>query len=101
MVHNGIIENYIELKEELIAKGFTFESGPDSEVVAKLLADMWNGDLVSTVQDVVARLDGAFALGIISEFEPDKLVAVRQASPLIVGILENPKTLLLRISRPF
>lgn len=85
VVHNGIIENYIELKEELIAKGFIFESETDSEVVAKLLADMWNGDLVSTVQDVVARLQGAFALGIISEFEPDKLVAVRQASPLIVG----------------
>ncbi|KFZ39699.1 MULTISPECIES: glutamine--fructose-6-phosphate transaminase (isomerizing) [Thermoactinomyces] len=89
VVHNGIIENYIELKEELIAKGFTFESETDSEVVAKLLADMWNGDLVSTVRDVVARLEGAYALGIISELEPDKLVAVRQASPLIVGVGES------------
>lgn len=89
IVHNGIIENYIELKEELVAKGYVFESETDSEVVAKLLADLWDGDLVSTVQKAVARLDGAFALGIISEFEPDKLVAVRQASPLIVGAGEG------------
>jgi glucosamine--fructose-6-phosphate aminotransferase (isomerizing) len=86
VVHNGIIENYIELKEELIAKGHVFTSETDTEVIAKLLADMWDGDLVSTVQKVVARLEGAFALGIISEYEPDKLVAVRQASPLVVGV---------------
>jgi len=89
VVHNGIIENYIELKEELIAKGHTFTSETDTEVVAKLLADMWNGDLVSTVQQVVARLHGAYALGIISEYEPDKLVCVRNQSPLIVGVGEG------------
>jgi glucosamine--fructose-6-phosphate aminotransferase (isomerizing) len=86
VVHNGIIENYIELKEELMAKGHTFVSETDTEVVAKLLAELWNGDLVSTVQNVVARLEGAYALGIISVYEPDKLVAVRCASPLIVGV---------------
>jgi glucosamine--fructose-6-phosphate aminotransferase (isomerizing) len=86
VVHNGIIENYLELKEELIAKGHVFTSETDTEVVAKLLADMWDGDLVSTVQKVVARLEGAYALGIISEYEPDKLVAVRLASPLVVGV---------------
>ncbi|SFJ74049.1 glutamine--fructose-6-phosphate transaminase (isomerizing) [Thermoflavimicrobium dichotomicum] len=86
IVHNGIIENYIELKEELIAKGHRFTSETDTEVVAKLLADLWDGDLVSTVRKVVARLHGAYALGIISEYEPDKLVAVRLASPLVVGL---------------
>ncbi|MBA4496034.1 glutamine--fructose-6-phosphate transaminase (isomerizing) [Paenactinomyces guangxiensis] len=86
IVHNGIIENYIELKEELIAKGYQFTSETDTEVVAKLLSELWNGDLVSTVQKTVARLEGAYALGIVSEYEPDKLVAVRYASPLVVGI---------------
>ncbi|WP_124726450.1 glutamine--fructose-6-phosphate transaminase (isomerizing) [Staphylospora marina] len=86
VVHNGIIENYIELKEELIAKGHVFTSETDTEVIAKLLAELWDGDLVSTVKKVVSRLEGAYALGIISEYEPDKMVAVRQASPLVVGL---------------
>ncbi|TCS93211.1 glutamine--fructose-6-phosphate transaminase (isomerizing) [Hazenella coriacea] len=89
VVHNGIIENYIELREELINQGHTFTSETDSEVVAKLLAECWNGDLVSTVQDVIKRLDGAYALGILSENEPDKIVAVRYASPLVVGLGEG------------
>jgi glucosamine--fructose-6-phosphate aminotransferase (isomerizing) len=86
VVHNGIIENYIELKEELIAKGHTFTSQTDTEVIAKLLADMHDGNLISTVKKVVSRLRGAYALGIISNYEPDKIVAVRLASPLVVGI---------------
>jgi glucosamine--fructose-6-phosphate aminotransferase (isomerizing) len=89
VVHNGIIENYLELKEELQAKGRVFTSETDTEVIAHLLADLWDGDLVSTVQKVVARLEGAYALGIISEHEPDKMVAVRLASPLIVGVGEG------------
>ncbi|SEN38246.1 glutamine--fructose-6-phosphate transaminase (isomerizing) [Lihuaxuella thermophila] len=89
VVHNGIIENYLELKEELIASGHQFTSETDTEVIAKLLAELWNGDLVSTVQQVVSRLEGAYALGIISEYEPDKLVAVRLASPLVVGVGEG------------
>lgn len=86
VVHNGIIENYLELKEELQSKGRIFTSETDTEVIAHLLADLWDGDLVSTVQKAVARLEGAYALGIISEHEPDKIVAVRLASPLIVGL---------------
>ncbi|MFS8512893.1 MAG: glutamine--fructose-6-phosphate transaminase (isomerizing) [Planifilum fulgidum] len=86
VVHNGIIENYLELKEELLAKGCSFQSETDTEVVAHLLADQWDGDLVSTVRKAVRRMRGAYALAIISEFEPDKLVAVRLASPLIVGV---------------
>jgi glucosamine--fructose-6-phosphate aminotransferase (isomerizing) len=89
VVHNGIIENYIELREELIAKGHVFTSETDTEVVAKLLADVYDGDFLSTVKKAVARLEGAYALGIISNYEPDKLIAVRLASPLVVGIGEG------------
>ncbi|GAA5347077.1 glutamine--fructose-6-phosphate transaminase (isomerizing) [Planifilum fimeticola] len=89
VVHNGIIENYLELKEELLAKGCSFQSETDTEVVAHLLADQWDGDLVSTVRKVVRRMKGAYALAIVSEYEPDKLIAVRLASPLIVGIGEG------------
>lgn len=86
VVHNGIIENYMELKEELTAKGHQFESETDTEVIAKLLAELDDGNLVTTVQKVVARLQGAFALGVIHQAEPDKLVAVRFASPLVIGV---------------
>ncbi|SHF04015.1 glucosamine--fructose-6-phosphate aminotransferase (isomerizing) [Seinonella peptonophila] len=86
VVHNGIIENYLELKEELIGKGYTFTSETDTEVIAKLLADLNDGDLVSTVQKAVARLHGAYALGVLSVKEPGRLVAVRYASPLVIGL---------------
>ncbi|UFJ40712.1 glutamine--fructose-6-phosphate transaminase (isomerizing) [Brevibacillus humidisoli] len=86
VVHNGIIENYLSIKEELLAKGYTFASETDTEVIAHLLADTYDGDLVSTVRKVVQRMRGAYALGIMSVHEPDKLVAVRLASPLIVGV---------------
>jgi glucosamine--fructose-6-phosphate aminotransferase (isomerizing) len=89
VVHNGIIENYIELKEELMQKGHRFTSETDTEVVAKLMSEMYDGNLISTVKKVIARLTGAYALGIISNYEPDKLVAVRFASPLVVGVGEG------------
>ncbi|WP_108024152.1 glutamine--fructose-6-phosphate transaminase (isomerizing) [Melghirimyces profundicolus] len=86
VVHNGIIENYLELKEELQEKGYAFTSETDTEVIAHLLADLDDGDLVSTVRKAVARMEGAYALAIAHVDEPDKLVAVRLASPLIVGV---------------
>lgn len=89
VVHNGIIENYLELKEELILSGHRFVSETDTEVIAKLLAEVDDGDLVSTVKKAAARLTGAFALGVISRTEPDKLVAVRCASPLVIGVGED------------
>ncbi|GGE23462.1 glutamine--fructose-6-phosphate aminotransferase [isomerizing] [Marinithermofilum abyssi] len=89
VVHNGIIENYLELKEELAAKGYTFSSETDTEVIAHLLADLYDGDLVSTVRNAVKRMEGAYALGVIHVQEPDKMVAVRLASPLIVGVGEG------------
>ena len=89
VVHNGIIENFLEIKDELMKKGVTFKSETDTEVIAHLIADLYDGDLVSTVRKAVTRMDGAYALGIINVNEPDKLVAVRLASPLVVGLGEN------------
>ncbi len=89
VVHNGIIENFQELKDELIAKGVKFQSETDTEVIAHLLAETYDGDLVSTVQKTVAKMEGAYALGIIHKNEPNKMVAVRLASPLVVGLGET------------
>ncbi|QQE74726.1 glutamine--fructose-6-phosphate transaminase (isomerizing) [Brevibacillus composti] len=89
VVHNGIIENFMPIKEELISKGYTFVSETDTEVIAHLLADLYDGDIVSTARKAVQRMRGAYALGIMTEHEPDKLVAVRLASPLIVGVGEG------------
>lgn len=89
LVHNGIIENYMELKEELIAAGVVFRSETDTEVIAHLIAQLYNGDIVTTVQKTAARLRGAYALAVLTEHEPEKLVAVRLASPLVIGIGEG------------
>ncbi len=89
VVHNGIIENYISLKEELTAKGHTFVSETDTEVISHLIADLYEGDILKAVQKAVKLMTGAFALGVLTEYEPDRLVAVRQASPLIIGIGEG------------
>jgi len=86
VVHNGIIENFLPIKEELLKKGYTFASETDTEVIAHLLADLYDGDIVSTARKAVQRMRGAYALGIMTEYEPDKLVAVRLASPLVVGV---------------
>jgi glucosamine--fructose-6-phosphate aminotransferase (isomerizing) len=86
VVHNGIIENYMELKEELAAKGHRFVSDTDTEVIAHLIADLYEGDIVRAVRLAVRRMRGAYALGVLCEYEPDKLVAVRLSSPLIIGI---------------
>ncbi|NRF95819.1 glutamine--fructose-6-phosphate transaminase (isomerizing) [Paenibacillus frigoriresistens] len=89
VVHNGIIENYISLKEELTAKGHKFVSETDTEVISHLIADLYEGDILKAVQKAVKHMTGAFALGVLTEYEPDRLVAVRQASPLIIGIGEG------------
>ncbi|MDU0202600.1 MULTISPECIES: glutamine--fructose-6-phosphate transaminase (isomerizing) [Paenibacillus] len=89
VVHNGIIENYIALKEELTAKGHQFVSETDTEVISHLIADLYEGDILKAVQKAVKQMTGAFALGVLTEYEPDRLVAVRQASPLIIGIGEG------------
>ena len=89
VVHNGIIENYLMLKDELSAKGHRFVSETDTEVIAHLIADLYEGDLVEAVRSAVKRMRGAFALAVMTEHEPDKLVAVRWASPLIIGVGEG------------
>ncbi|HTG70359.1 MAG TPA: glutamine--fructose-6-phosphate transaminase (isomerizing) [Candidatus Udaeobacter sp.] len=89
IVHNGIVENYLKLKEELVTKGHIFVSETDTEVISHLVADEYNGDIVEAVQRAVKRMRGAFALGVLTEFEPDRLVAVRYASPLVIGVGEG------------
>lgn len=89
VVHNGIIENYAKLKGFLESKGVTFVSETDTEVVAQLLDYYYQGDLLDAVGKVLHRIEGAYALGIVCADEPDKLVAVRKDSPLILGYGEG------------
>ncbi|MCR8636631.1 MULTISPECIES: glutamine--fructose-6-phosphate transaminase (isomerizing) [Paenibacillus] len=89
VVHNGIIENYVALKEELTALGHVFVSETDTEVISHLIASLYEGDIVKAVQKAVTRMTGAFALGVLTEYEPEKLVAVRLSSPLIIGVGEG------------
>ena len=86
VVHNGIIENYMPLKEELIEKGYHFKSETDTEVVAHLLADMYDGDFVGTVRRMLDRVDGAYALEIICADEPDKIICTKKENPLVIGL---------------
>ena len=88
LVHNGIIENYEELRDELLDAGFELESDTDSELVAHLINRCLDetGDLLDAVANAVKRLDGAYALGVMSRDEPGRLVAARAGSPLVVGI---------------
>ena len=88
VVHNGIIENYIKLKNKLIKRGYHFISETDTEVVAHLLDYYYkktNGDIIDTITKVMHRVEGSYALGIIFAEHPDKVYALRKDSPLIVG----------------
>lgn len=89
VVHNGIIENYITLKNFLIKEGYKFISDTDTEVIAQLVDFYYNGNLLDAVKKAVSKLEGSYALGIICSDEPDKIVAVKKDSPLIIGIGEN------------
>ncbi len=86
VVHNGIIENYKQLKERLESKGIPFVSQTDSEVVAQLCEYYYSGDIMDTVIKVVNRLEGSYALGIMCLDEPDALIAVKKDNPLIIGV---------------
>ncbi|MYM85872.1 glutamine--fructose-6-phosphate transaminase (isomerizing) [Duganella sp. BJB488] len=86
LVHNGIIENHDELRAELTALGYVFQSQTDTEVIAHLVDHMYNGDLFDTVQQAVKRLHGAYAIAVFAREEPHRVVAARQGSPLIVGL---------------
>ncbi|MFC7298320.1 glutamine--fructose-6-phosphate transaminase (isomerizing) [Herminiimonas aquatilis] len=86
LVHNGIIENHDELRDELKALGYIFESQTDTEVIAHLVDHMYTGDLFETVQLATKRLTGAFAIAVFSRDEPHRVVGARRGSPLIVGV---------------
>ena len=86
VVHNGIIENYMALREELLEKGYHFESQTDTEVVVHLLEMYDSGDFKETVMRTTARLEGSYALGILCADCPGTIYAVREASPLILGV---------------
>lgn len=89
VVHNGIIENYLQLREELTEKGFTFTSETDTEVIVHLLELYDCGDFKETVMQATAHLCGSYALGILCADHPDTIYAVRESSPLILGIGEK------------
>ena len=89
VVHNGIIENYQELKKELEEKGAKFVSSTDTEVVAHLISLYYTGSLKDAVYKATKRLEGSYALGVICKNNPEELVAVRKSSPLILGLGEN------------
>jgi glucosamine--fructose-6-phosphate aminotransferase (isomerizing) len=88
VVHNGIIENYIELKEKLIKKGYEFTSDTDTEVVAHLFEYYYKGDILDAFIKVQSKLEGSYALGVLSVDSPGEIIAARKDSPLVAGICE-------------
>ncbi len=89
VVHNGIIENYELIRHELGGKGYVFESQTDTEAIAHLVNDMYDGDLLRTVQRAVKKLRGAFAIAVFCEDEPQRVVGARVGCPLVVGLGEG------------
>lgn len=89
VVHNGIIENYLELKEKLSAKGHTFLSETDTEVVAHLMADLYDGDFERTVRKVLHQIEGSYSLVFMCAEEPEKLICTKKDNPLVVGLGEG------------
>lgn len=86
VVHNGIIENYMPIKEKLIAKGYQFTSETDTEVVAHLLSDLYDGNFESTVRRMLQQVEGAYALAIICADYPDTIIATKKENPLVIGL---------------
>ena len=86
IIHNGIVENYSEMKDELIEQGYTFSSDTDTEVVAVELSKEWSGDLLETVLNVAKKLEGTYALVVTTVKQPDVIVAGRMMSPLVLGV---------------
>lgn len=89
VVHNGIIENFQSLKDDLIKKGFTFYSETDTEVVANLIASKFDGDLKSAVKEAIKEVTGTFSLAVLSAEDPGKLIVTRRESPLILGLCDD------------
>jgi glucosamine--fructose-6-phosphate aminotransferase (isomerizing) len=93
LVHNGIIENHEELRAELQAAGYTFESQTDTEVVAHLVHSLYTSDLLDAVRRALPRLKGAYALAVICRDEPGRLVGAREGSPLVLGVAPDARYL--------
>ena len=89
IVHNGIIENYAQLKTMLAAKGYTFRSETDSEVIAHLIEDSYQGDFEQAVQSMLEHVQGTYGIVAMSSLHPSTLIAVRKGSPITVGICRN------------
>ncbi len=89
LVHNGIIENHEELRQELQAQGYVFASQTDTEVIAHLVDSLYQGDLFAAVKQALVRLHGAYAVAVISRDEPNRVVGGRQGSPLIMGVVDD------------
>ena len=94
IIHNGIVENYQALKEELLEKGHTFVSETDTETLAHLFEELYEGDLVAAVRTGLKRIEGNYAVGVVHKDHPDILVAARMENPLVVGISAAGETLL-------
>lgn len=89
VVHNGIIENYMALREELAARGHRFRSETDTEVLPHLIEELYRGDLLEAVRQAVRRLRGSWAIAVLHASEPDRVVVARKDSPMVVGIAEG------------
>ncbi len=89
LVHNGIIENFLPLKEQMIKDGHEFRSDTDTEVLVHLVADEYDGDLIEAVRQAIGRATGAYALVVMTSREPGRIVAARMISPLVVGFGEG------------
>jgi glucosamine--fructose-6-phosphate aminotransferase (isomerizing) len=89
VVHNGIIENYEEIRAELQQDGYEFESATDTEVIVHLVHSLYHGDLLEAVRQAIARFRGAYAIGVVSRAEPGRVVGARLGSPLVIGLGEG------------
>lgn len=89
LVHNGIIENYAEIREELLSAGVTFESQTDTEVLAHLVNHYYEGDLLAAVESALNRVRGAYGIAVMALDEPGRIVAARLGSPMVVGLADE------------
>jgi len=86
VVHNGIIENYLELKKWLVSEGHVFKSETDTEVLPHMIEHFYKGDLIPAVSMVIEKIRGSYAMVVLSTLEPDNLISVRKDSPLVIGL---------------
>ena len=98
LLHNGIIENYLELKEELIAKGYHFVSQTDTEVAAHLISSLYEGDPLQAISKALARIEGSYAFAILFDDHPDRVYGARKDSPLIAAVGQGENFILSDIS---